>query len=133
MKDKSKYFDDWNKIKKLMDSNRRAPTFNEREIWWCSIGVNIGYEIYGKGEKFWRPVLVLDKHNRHTFFGLPLGSTLKPDSLYHFELNFHGRKGSVLLSQGRTLSSKRLSNIMGKLPEKRFNEIKLQYAKLFSK
>ena len=92
-----KDFDNWSIIKKLMDEKRRFPTFSEREIWWCSIGMNIGYEIFGKGEKFWRPVLVLDKHNRHTFFGLPLGSTLKPDSPYHFELDFNGRKGSVLL------------------------------------
>jgi mRNA interferase MazF len=126
-----KDFDRWNAIKKILDKNRRLPTFNEREIWWCSVGMNIGYEIYGKGEKLWRPVLVLDKHNRHTFFGFPLGSTLKPDSPYHVEIDFNGRKGSVLLSQGRTFSSARLSNIMGTLPHDRFNDIKARYKSLF--
>jgi mRNA-degrading endonuclease toxin of MazEF toxin-antitoxin module len=93
--------------------------------------MNVGFEIYGKAEKFWRPVLILDKHNRHTFLGLPLGSTLKPGSRYHFELDFRDRTGSIMFSQARTLSSKRLSNIMGTLPETKFEEIKQAYINSF--
>lgn len=120
----TKDFNGWNNTKQGLDASQRLPTFKEREIWWCSMGVNVGYEIYGKGDKFWRPVLILDKHNRHTFFGLPLTSTIKPDNPYFFPIHFRERDGSVLLSQGRTLSSKRLSNIMGSLPENEFAEIK---------
>jgi mRNA interferase MazF len=120
-------FDRWNFIKQNVDAERKLPTFNEREIWWCSIGMNIGFEIYGKGEKFWRPVLILDKHNRHTFLGLPLGSTLRPGNRYYVELNFRGRVGSVMLSQARTFSSKRLSNRMGTLAENKFEEIREAY------
>ena len=126
-----KDFDKWNVVKKQIDNNRKIPTFNEREIWWCSIGMNIGFEVFGKDEKFWRPVLILIKHNRNTFFGLPLGSTLKQESRHHYELDFNGRKGSVLLSQGRTLSSMRLSNRMGKISEKKFDGIKEVYKNLF--
>ena len=38
-----------------------GPTIKERDIWWCSIGVNIGDEIDGKNELFHRPVLILKK------------------------------------------------------------------------
>lgn len=123
----SKDFDKWNSIKKKLDQAKRLPTFKEREIWWCSIGVNIGYEIFGKGQKFWRPVLILDKHNRYTFFGLPLSSTVKQDNPYYYPFPFRGRKGSILFSQGRTFSSLRLSNQMGKVTPKQFAKIKTAF------
>ncbi len=122
-----KDFQTWHGIKIELDSSTRLPTFREREIWWCSIGLNIGYEVFGKGEKFWRPVLVLDKHNRHTFFGLPLGSATKNNNPYYFAMDFKGKSGSVLLSQGRTFSSRRLSNQMGKVTPKQFGAIKTAF------
>jgi mRNA interferase MazF len=124
-----KDFAAWHKLKLKLEARTDLPTFNEREIWWCSIGMNLGYEVYGKGEKFWRPVLILQKHNRETFFGLPLGSSIKSSRYYH-AMTFNGRNGSVLLSQGRTFSAKRLSNLMGTLPEPKFKAVKLAYARL---
>lgn len=59
-----KDFDNWTQIKKGLDTEHKIPFFNEREIWWCSLGVNIGYEIYGKGYVFSRPVLILKKIKR---------------------------------------------------------------------
>ena len=117
------YFNQWHKVKKQINKTKHLPTFKEREIWWCSVGQNIGFEIYGKGEKFWRPVLVLNKHNEFTFLGLPLTSQQK-DNRYCFPLHFQEEDITVLLGQARTFSSKRLSNQMGKLPHKKFNEIK---------
>lgn len=122
---------EWNKIKKRLQEKRNLPTFNTREIWWCSIGMNVGFEVFGKGEQFWRPVLILDKHNEYTFLGLPLGSKINPTSKYHFQTHFDGRDGSVLLNQARTLSSKRLSNIIGKLPETTFEEIRQAFKNSF--
>ena len=63
-------------------------------------------------------------------FALPLGSTVKQDSPYHFSLDFNGRSGSVLLSQGRTFSSKRLSNRMGTLPDEKFEQIRQTYKRI---
>lgn len=40
--------DNWNKLQKEL-SDKTDPIFcNKREIWWCSIGMNIGTELYGK-------------------------------------------------------------------------------------
>lgn len=127
------YFNQWHKVKKGINRTRQLPTFKEREIWWCAIGQNIGFEIYGKGEKFWRPILILDKHNQHTFLGLPLTSKQKSGNSYYHPIHFQGKDGTVLFGQARVLSSKRLSNIMGSVPEPVFMKIRKGYAELFKK
>lgn len=45
-----KAFDDWNELKKKLDQNWRQPYVHHREVWWCSLGQNIGAEIDGKNE-----------------------------------------------------------------------------------
>ena len=124
------YFNQWHKVKKRINRSKQLPTFKEREIWWCSIGQNVGFEVYGKGEQFWRPVLILDKHNEFTFLGLPL-TTKQKHNRYCFPLHFQEKEVTVLLGQARTLSSKRLSNQMGKLPHQKFNEIKQAFKATF--
>ncbi|MEM6429496.1 MAG: hypothetical protein AAF708_09680 [Deinococcota bacterium] len=37
-------FDTWNDYKKQLDTRKDAPRFNEREIWWCSLGANVGFD-----------------------------------------------------------------------------------------
>jgi mRNA interferase MazF len=54
-----------------------VPYFNERELWWCALGVNIGFEQDGKNEHFERPVLVLRKFNKHLLLVLPQTSKAK--------------------------------------------------------
>ena len=39
-----KDFDSWNKEKKEINSHDELVLFHEREIWWCSIGINVGDE-----------------------------------------------------------------------------------------
>ena len=39
-----KDFDAWNFKKKELDKNKRDLLFKEGEIWWCSLGLNIGEE-----------------------------------------------------------------------------------------
>ena len=48
----NKNFDDWNLVKKNLDKNCSNPTFQKREIWWCSIGLNIGHEENGKNKDY---------------------------------------------------------------------------------
>ena len=111
-----KDFGQWLRIKAELDIRHDSPTFQEREIWWCSIGVNVGFEIFGKDEKFTRPVLILRKYSRSTFFGLPLTSKRKQHP-YHYHLHVAGKEGSVLLDQGRTIDSRRLIKKISKLNE----------------
>ncbi|MFA7308472.1 MAG: hypothetical protein WC045_00185 [Patescibacteria group bacterium] len=65
-------FSKWNNLKIPIAERKKFPQFSEREIWWCSIGKNVGHECDGKNELFERPVLVLKKFNRDTFLGMPI-------------------------------------------------------------
>ena len=48
----------WHRHKEQLHAQHHTPTFQEREIWWCSVGVNIGHEMDGKNQFYNRPVLM---------------------------------------------------------------------------
>jgi len=58
-----KDFDCWNEIKKGIDGREKIIFCNKREIWWCSLGLNVGVEEDGKNQLFKRPVLVVKVFN----------------------------------------------------------------------
>lgn len=118
-----KDFDNWNEHKKAIDDTDAGLYFYEREIWWCSIGVNVGFEQDGKNEYFTRPVLILKKFSKDVFIGLPL-STSKKEGRYYFKFTFQGQKSNALLSQVRLFDAKRLKDKLGRLPKSIFKEIR---------
>ena len=50
-------FPGWHRHKEQLHAQHHTPTFQEREIWWCSVGVNVGHEMDGKNQFYNRPVL----------------------------------------------------------------------------
>ncbi|MCL2869671.1 type II toxin-antitoxin system PemK/MazF family toxin [Candidatus Saccharibacteria bacterium] len=127
-----KDYDAWNKVKKTLEKREFIPEFNERDVWWCHIGTNLGFEADGKHSPFERPVLVLRKYNKELFFGLPLTSVNK-NNQYYFQLTAAKVRGAVMLSQGRVLSGKRMSRKMYRLDGDIFLEIIATHEKLFHK
>lgn len=119
-----KDFEGWNKVKQQIDASHKPPLFQEREIWWCSVGVNVGYEIFGKGNIYARPVLIVRKYSPYSFLGVPLTSRQHQESRYYHPITFHDIDGTALLGQFRIMDSKRLSKVMGKIGKKRYNSIK---------
>ncbi|MCX6731630.1 MAG: type II toxin-antitoxin system PemK/MazF family toxin [Candidatus Parcubacteria bacterium] len=117
-----KDFQKWHKLKLEIEEKHKLPFFREREIWWCSLGANIGVEEDGKNELFERPVLVFRKFNREMFWGLPMTSKRK-EGKFFFTLHFHEEERSAILSQIRTLSGKRLIRRIGKISENKFEKI----------
>ena len=103
--------------------------FKEREVWWCSLGVNVGDEQDGKGSSFTRPVLVLKKFNRNVFVGIPLSTQLKENQFYH-RIHFRGIEQSLLLSQIRLMDAKRFRDKMGELSPPEIDKIKEKLRKL---
>ncbi len=58
----TKHFQEWIILKERLELRiDAAPFVNEGEIWWASIGENVGFEISGKSERFSRPVLIFRK------------------------------------------------------------------------
>ena len=120
----TKDFNGWNLVKQRIDGTHEPPLFQEREVWWCSVGVNVGYEIFGKGDIYARPVLIVRKYSPRSFLGIPLTSTPHEGSRYYQPITFQGVNGTALIGQFRIMDSKRLSKVMGKIGKKRFNAIK---------
>lgn len=119
-----KDFDKWNQEKKGIE--RIGPDelpFHEREIWWCSIGLNLGDEQDGKNELFERPILVIKKFNRKLAWVLPMSSKEK-EGIYYYKLEHDGQNFSVILSQLRLLSVKRFRRFIRKVSPEQFSEIK---------
>ncbi len=67
----NKNFDAWNSRKKIINRNNTIVYAHPKEIWWCSLGVNIGAETDGKNEDFERPVIVMKVYNKETMVVLP--------------------------------------------------------------
>ena len=124
-----KDFDSWNIQKKQAHAIQERPMFKEREVWWCSLGVNVGDEQDGKGSSFTRPVLVLKKFNRNVFIGIPLSTQLKDNQFYH-RIHFKGIEQSLLLSQIRLIDAKRFRDKMGELSPPEMEKIKEKLRKL---
>jgi mRNA-degrading endonuclease toxin of MazEF toxin-antitoxin module len=119
-------FVEWTKVKfKIHTSDEIEFFFKEREIWWCSLGINIGHEQEGKNDRFERPVLVLKKFNKHLLWVLPLTRKGKA-SQYYSRLEQGGEDSFVILSQIRTISSKRLARKMRTMKETEFSQIKVK-------
>ena len=48
----NKDFDSWNEAKKGLDSYDVFLPIKEGGVWWCSVGMNVGIEMCGKGWLF---------------------------------------------------------------------------------
>ncbi len=121
-------FNEWNIQKKKIenkDINNPKIMFCEKAIWWCSVGVNIGYEQNGKGKQFERPVLILRKFNRYVFLGIPL-TTKQKNLKLPFYIKLKGAKveSIAVLSQIRLFSSKRLLREIEIINSELFKQIK---------
>ncbi len=125
-----KDFDNWNKLKKSMNLKNLIPLFSEREIWNCSLGLNVGSEEDGKGINHLRPMLIVRKFNKEIFYGIPITSKIKND-IFHIQINSGEVNGSLILSQMRLIDAKRLSYLMGKITEKEMSQIKEKLKALF--
>jgi mRNA interferase MazF len=126
-----KNYEKWHLVKSKIESLDKKELFREREIWWCSIWENIGFEQDGKNEQFERPVLVLKKFSHDVFLGIPMTSTQKEHPLY-FPYQLNDTSGSFILSQARILSVKRLQRKITSLGRGIFSDIKSQYIKIIS-
>jgi len=114
-----KDFDKWNEYKKIIDNNGRNINFHERDIWWCSIGVNVGSEQDSYSRDFARPVIILKKFTERSFFGVPLTTKIKKGK-YRICFTFNNIKSDMLIWHTRSFDSKRLINKVGVLPEAEF-------------
>ena len=127
-----KNFDEWNELKKQFEGGQREVFGYPREVWWCSLGVNIGAEIDGKNENFERPVIVMRVYNKETMLVLPTTGRARADK-FHLPIEVDGKNTTtgevykrtvyVKLTQARVISNKRLLRKVDVIGETDFKKI----------
>ena len=117
-----KNFDDWNERKKSIDKSESLADFHIREIWWCSIGVNIGSEQHSQTSDFSRPILVVRKFTRDVFWGMPLTTKTK-DIDFRVRFILGGVENDLLILQMRVYDRKRLIRKIGVMPKSDFAKL----------
>lgn len=119
-----KDFDAWNGQKKRTHVRTDAPFCKARELWWCTLGVNVGFEQDGSGEEFRRPVLILKSLSASTCLVIPLTTSTHQHPLRPAVGPVDGKEAHALLSQMRVIDTKRLVRKIGYLDKAVFNRIR---------
>lgn len=120
-----KLIDEWNNFKKEIAfiTMKELIGLKNREIWWCSVGMNVGQETYGKGNNFSRPVLIIKRLSSQLCFALPL--TTKPHTGdWYYKFTFRNKTQYVMLNQLRVFHANRLGIKIGRINHKDFLNIK---------
>lgn len=104
----NKDFKKWSGNKADIHNHKERPFFHEREIWWCALGENIGFEQDGKGVKFARPIIVFKKFNKEVFWAIPLSTKMKKSRFYVSLSANDNIQRVAIVSQLRLVDSKRL-------------------------
>lgn len=119
-------FDEWNNVKKHIHHSTTKQKVQIQRIYWTKIGQNVGNEVYGKGENFARPVLVISVFFNHTFLGVPLTSkTQRKRGKFYFKfIDSKGKIQVALLGQMRIYDIKRIGAYLSKMDDENFAKIK---------
>ncbi len=119
-----KDFDLWNTIKRRLHENEAQKLYHTREIWWCSLGTNIGFEQDGEGAEYQRPVLILKGLSKNTCLVIPLTTS----SLKHpmrIPIGVVGKKdAAAIISQMRVVDTRRLIDKVEVLDKNIFETIR---------
>lgn len=87
-----KNFDEWNEMKKNLESFGETKLCKPREIWWCRLGINIGREQDG-GIDFRRPVLIIKKLSNDTCLILPITTS---ESVHKYRVRISNSQAAVI-------------------------------------
>ena len=123
-------YDVWNKAKQFINRSVNFPDVREREVRWCSIGQNIGYEINGKGSTFTRPVLIIKKLSRSTLLIAPMTTKIRTGSWYP-TIGLHGQNQNVCINQIRTIDTKRIYSCIGRITANNMTSVKNAVQNIF--
>lgn len=130
-----KEYSDWMEVKTRMHNKHlnfeNNIYYKEGEVYWISLGKNVGFEEDGKGFLFTRPVLVVKGISRTLFFGVPLTSQPRHGDFY-CSLRLHDMPSYGMISQMRSFDTARVvGNRYGKVSQGTLEKIRTQIRNLF--
>ncbi len=123
-------FKKWGKNKCVLHRDKNLPKFQEKEVWWCCCGKNVGNEMDGKHRFFVRPCLIFKKLSDDSFMGIPMTSQDHRGSWY---VRFrHGEYQSLaVLNQARVMSAFRLKEKYTDVKPEEFERIRKAFFELY--
>ena len=120
----TKDFDAWNIEKKKIQDKSQNRFYHPREIWWCSLGLNVGFEQDGTSDEYQRPILVIRAFSSHVCLVLPLTTSIKKNK-YHVSIGIiDNREAFAIISQVRLVDTKRFTNRLGRVDKDIFENIR---------
>lgn len=114
---------DWIGVKVRLQASEPSIFPYRKEIWWASLGQNIGVETNGKNHRFERPVIVIKVFNVHSLLIAPITSNTKERKFVYPFTTSSGKINIIKLSQLRTISTKRLVRKIEEIPDETFNDM----------
>jgi mRNA interferase MazF len=125
-----KRFLEWIALKQdLHNSKHKPPHVSEGDIWWASIGENVGSEINGKSGLFSRPVVVLRKLSHGFYFVVPTTTQQRIGSWF-VAFRQNEKIMSACLHQARSIDYRRLSSKLGTIDDEDFMRVKDGFRRL---
>lgn len=119
-----KNWKEWFIQKVFIHEDGSRASYTEREVWFARLGANIGFEQDGKGEHFMRPVIVVKKFNEQIFWGIPT-TKKERNGVFYYKFQYkHSLATTAIISQLKTVDSKRLRYKIGNISENDFTELK---------
>ena len=119
-----KDFDGQNIQKKNINEQIAVPFWHERELWWCTLGMNIGFEQDGSDIEYRRPVIILKGLSKQTCLIIPLTTSTNKHRLRPAIGLVEDKEACALLSQMKVIDTKRLVKKIGNLDKKTFEDIR---------
>ncbi len=119
-----KNFERWFVKKREIQNQSQNKFYRPREIWWCYLGENIGFEQDGTGKEHQRPVLIIRAFSKYVCLIVPLTTSIKKNP-YHVAIGMVDNKMAyAIISQIRLIDTRRLINRIAILNTQYFLEIK---------
>jgi len=126
-----KDYSKWHEKKTTLHNIKKRPYFHEREVWFTTLGSNIGFEQDGRGDTFLRPVIILKKFNKSVALIIPLTKNNKKGAHY-FNFTFDDNTSTAILSQIRLIDTKRLEYKIGYISKEEFLGLKQKLTQLIT-
>ena len=122
----------WHNQKTDIENNVTRPFFHLRAVWFCTLGLTVGYEQDGRGDEFLRPVVIIKKFNNEVLWVVPL-TTREKSGKYYYSFKLEDQTTSTaILSQLKLIDSKRLRYKIGNINQVDFKELKTKIRQLLA-
>lgn len=127
-----KDYQTWIPQKTTLHNEKLRPGFHEREVWFATLGENIGFEQDGRGTTYLRPVVIVRKFNNEVCLIVPLTKN-KKSGIHYFSFEYEANAiSTAILSQIRLIDAKRLNYHSGYIGKEEFSALKQKLRQLLA-